>query len=210
MGKALRALSCSFWGGHQTYAHYFGHSAIKAVLCDCQNNCNRCQKITALVKSTPKAPAQGLIQAPEANEHLSPDVNCFQTVFLTHFQCNVGGEGGTNKFDCQKGILRFHHCNYGQMPTPCTAAQTHSQGSWYFICTTISYLHSQGTVKTEFQVPFSPARYKDNSMPGAATRPKGAKLARILPLSIQHLTPWQTPQQLCLAALGSVMWLGCW
>lgn len=94
MGKALRALSCSFWGGHQTYAHYSGHSAIKAVLCHCQNNCNRCQKITALVKSTPKAPAQGLIQAPEANEHPSPDVNCFQTVFLTHFQCNVGGEGG--------------------------------------------------------------------------------------------------------------------
>lgn len=90
------------------------------------------------------------------------------------------------------------------------AAQTHSQGNWYFICTTISYLHSQGTVKTEFQVLFSPARYKDNSTPGAATRPKGAKLARILPLSIQHLTPWQTPQQLCLAALGSVMWLGCW
>lgn len=52
--------------------------------CATAKNCNRCQKITALVKSTPKAPAQGLIQIPEANEHPSPDINFFQIVLLLY------------------------------------------------------------------------------------------------------------------------------
>lgn len=36
IGMALRALSHSFWDGHQTFTCYSSHSAIKAVLCHCQ------------------------------------------------------------------------------------------------------------------------------------------------------------------------------
>lgn len=57
-------------------------------------NCNRCQKITALVKSTPKASAQGLVQITEAKEHPSPDINCFQIVPPSYFQCDAEGRQG--------------------------------------------------------------------------------------------------------------------
>lgn len=60
--------------------------------CATAKNCNRCQKITALVKSTPKAPAQGLIQIPEANEHPSPDINFFSNSSPLISSVMLGGE----------------------------------------------------------------------------------------------------------------------
>lgn len=53
----------------------------------------------------------------------------------------------------------------------------------------------------QFLVPFFPAHYNDSSMPAAATWPKGAKLARILSLSIWHLNPLAKPSAVVLGWL---------
>lgn len=213
IGNALRALSCSFWAGHQTYARYSSHSAIKAVLCHCQKTATGAKRLQHWLNPLLRHQLRDWPKSQEPMNIFSQTSIVFK-YFPLLFPVWCWGRGGGEGQTQINSTARRQSSNFATARLD--RCQSHTQAPKH-ICKVINILYSQQSeifihkaLLRQFLVPFSPAHCNDNSMPAPATWPKGAKLARIVALSIWHLTPWQTPRQLCLAAFGSVMWLGCW